>query len=221
MAFWNGTGGGEGNTKENKFSFSFYKGKADEKPYFKVKRFAPEQEELENATEIKWILKWVFYNVSDKPEYSDEVKVILEDWEEAYYVSFKLSSVVAPMLNSLLAVDKNTEIRFAAYVNKDGYKNIGVFNPNSQVEITTKEGKKITVDESFRWVFNKGDLPTVSVTKNKAGKVVDVDDNELNAFFKEKINEKFNPDNWEEASEEPKPKEGANAEEISVEDVPF
>jgi len=215
MAFWNWNTGGSENSATNKFAFKFRKGQKEDKPHFLVEQFAWEGagNEFPTASEIQGTLKGVFYNVSDKPEYSDKLKVILQDEDEVYYIEFSMNPTVIPLINSLLNTTIWEEIKIVTFTNKEWYKNLAVFNPNKKVEITTKDGKKITVDESYKWVYKKDELPKVSITKNKAGKVVDVDDAELNAFFADKINDRFGKkdENTEESNEW----------NISISDVPF
>ncbi len=123
-------------------------------------------------------------------------------------------------LNSILSAEVGDMVELytkktISKTNGKEYKVVNVSNPNVQKEITYKdrktgEDKKATVNESFAWKYSNNEIPDIDVVRDW-DEILKVKDENANAFFKEKIKEKF-------SSQAPSSEASG---EIDVDNIPF
>lgn len=170
--------------------FQFRKGAKDDKSSFKSKD--------EETNKLSWTLKGVYYN-APKDVVTKEwknvtipanVNVVLEN-DISISFSIEWWNLFRAVVNSLLTANVWDSIEFYTYTNKEWYKSVSLTNPTIKKEITTKEWKVVTVNQSYAWWVEYQDIPEVEVIKNKKGEYVSSDDTEANEFFITKLKDKF------------------------------
>jgi len=151
--------GNSGNSYAEKYAISFRRGAKDAKPFFKVKKYFPEAEELNDTTKIIGTLKGVLFNPAKtitkkdggtadiQPSFTavveDDIVILGEDTTSkvVYYVSvdYGAGAQMRPFLNSLLSAEVGDRVEISTYIAKKQYKVISVTNPDKQKEITFKK----------------------------------------------------------------------------------
>lgn len=185
--------------------YTFRKWAKDVAPTFKSKE--------DSINKIKGNIKWVYFNPTKEVTTREgktvsipaNINVALDN-EIALSFSIEWGSIFRAVMNSLLSAEIWSPIEFYTYVNKDWYKTVALTNPTVTKEIEYNN-KKINVNESYRWAYDKNAIPEIEVIKNKKWEFVSMDDADANEFFTSKIIEKF----WK------KDNDGG----INLEDIPF
>lgn len=102
----------------------------------------------------------------------DEIKFIMKDDGEVYFVSFGMNSLSRGILNSLASIELFGKIGIAVYFNKAGFSS----------SFITNDGAKTG------WKYDMKELnQKVEVIKNSKGEVVSKDYSELDKYYLETI----------------------------------
>jgi hypothetical protein len=153
------------------------------------------------VTNIRGSLKGIFNNppkdITTKEwkavTIPEKFVIVLEEGETTHYIEVGVDAgtQLKGLLNSLLSVEIGEFIEISTYLSGGKYKVIWVSNPNKKKEVESN-GKKVTVNESYPWAIDNKDIPQATVIRHpKTDALISIDDSEVTAFFKEKINAKF------------------------------
>lgn len=194
----------------------FRKNTKEANPHFLDK----EWNEIKN---IKGKLEAVYYNEEREVQWTEKkftapewITVKVVDWDNEQYL--ELNTMYWPItrwfINELLSSNIWDNVIIETYKTKKGYKVVTIKNADKPKTFKYKDkdwkDAEFETFESYSWAVDLKDIPAIYYIKNKKWEVVNVDDDEANEFFFNKIKDKF-------VSPNKKDKE----EEVTVEDLPF
>lgn len=109
------------------------------------------------------------------------VKILFEDEDSIYYADVSYTILSRSLFNSLLSLQSMEDLSLSIYWTKPNDKN----KVYPQLCLRQGEGK----DNMVRWLYSKEELPEIKKVKIKGKEMSDTED--IDNFFREKLNEKF------------------------------